>query len=93
MVENAPGTRRAPELPTWPWLVLHLKPDQVISLWRNTGGGFPRVRFGQTEFRRGRTRAMQPLELAKGPDDGERLEVLFSKRGEQWIVVGCREAD
>ncbi len=93
VVENTPGTRRAPELPTWPWLVLHLKPDQVNSLWRNTGGGFPRVRFGQTEFRRGRTRAMQPLELAKGPGDGKRLEVLFSKRGDQWIVVGCREAD
>ncbi len=93
MVENAPGTRRAPELPTWPWLVLHLKPDQINTLWRTTGGGFPRVRFGQTKFRQNRTRAIQPIELTKGPKDQERHEVLFSKSDDQWIVVGFREAN
>jgi HEAT repeat protein len=93
IVEYTPGTRRPPELPTWPWLVLHLNPDQAKSFWRSTGGSAPRIRFGPTSFKQERTRATQVLEIFKSPVDRERIEVSLRKRGDIWAVTGVREID
>ena len=93
IVECTPGTRRPPELPTWPWLVLHLNPDQAKSFWRSTGGSAPRIRFGPVSFQKKKTRATQVLEIYKTPVDLERIEMSLRKRGEIWAVTGVREMD
>ncbi len=90
VVESPPGARRPPELPTWPWLVLHLRPDQALKLWRETGGGYPRVAFGKTEFKDKRSRAIQELVVHKAPGDLERFEVNFRKRDDTWVVKAFR---
>lgn len=90
VVESPPGARRPPELPTWPWLVLHLRPDQSLKLWRETGGGYPRIAFGKTEFKDKRSRAIQELEVNKAPGDVDRFEVDFRKRDDTWVVSSFR---
>ncbi len=93
VVEIVPGQSRPPELPTWPWLVLHLKKEQASKLWRNTGGGFPRIRFGRTEISKDGKRAMQFMEIIKALDDVEQVEVGFIKRAGQWMVGSYQHSD
>ena len=93
VVESPAGKRRPPELPTWPWLVLHLTPKQAGQLWRQTGGGFPRLRFGATDIEPGAKRASQTLRITKGPRHSERIEVGFRRRGGQWLVSSYRLVD
>lgn len=87
VVASPPRERPAPELATFSHLVLHLKPDQIRSMWKETGGGFPQVRFLPTEIFEDGNRAIQAFELTKGINDEERVEVTFRKRGGQWTVA------
>jgi hypothetical protein len=91
VVEDTPGLRRAPELPTVPGLVLHLKAEQVRSMWKSTGGGFPRVRFASARVTQDGLSAVQSFKLMKGPDDEEQIIVSFDKRDDIWMVTGYEE--
>ncbi len=93
VVEVVAGQRRPPELPTWPWLVLHLKPEQIAKFWKDTGGGFPRVRFGRTEIKKDGTRAIQFMDIFNSMDDVDQIEVTFVKRVGQWLVRSYRHSD
>ena len=85
-----PGAQRVPELPTFPWLVLHLRPEQIASLWQSTGASYPRVALGNTRISGG-NRAVQPLTIVRDADDRLEVEVSFIKQDGQWTVTGYRE--
>jgi len=91
VVTELPGERRTPELPTFPGLVLHLNREQIRSLWKSTGGGFPRVHLGAAEFNADKTRAVQPISVIKGIDDKEPIKIRFAKKDGQWTVTGYVE--
>jgi len=88
-VVQTPGGPRAPELPSYPWLVLHLRPEQVRGLWQATGAGYPRVSFGATRLNG--ARAVQPLIVSKAADDRVEIEVSFTQQNGQWVVSGYHE--
>ncbi|MBN2493335.1 MAG: HEAT repeat domain-containing protein [Deltaproteobacteria bacterium] len=87
------GKHSAPELPTFPWLVQHLSKAKADDLWQMTGGSYPRIAFGATEFESSQQRAMQPMSLFSSPTDRKEIEVTFTHRGGQWTVTGYREID
>jgi HEAT repeat protein len=87
VVIELPDERRTPELPTFSGLVLHLNREQIRSLWKSTGGGFPRVHLGPTQFNGDKTRAVQPITVVNGIDDQETLKLRFAKKDGQWLVT------
>jgi len=91
VVTELPDERRTPELPTFPGLVLHLNREQIRSLWKSTGGGFPRVYLGPAEYNADKTQAVQPITVVKGIDDKESMKLSFAKREGQWIMTGYVE--
>jgi hypothetical protein len=91
VVTELPDEHSTPELPTFSGLVLHLNQEQIRSLWKSTGGGFPRVHLGPTEFNPEKTQAIQPIALVKGIDDRETLKLGFAKKEGQWVVTGYVE--
>jgi HEAT repeat protein len=91
VVTELPDERRTPELPTFPGLVLHLNREQIRSLWKSTGGGFPRIHMGPAKYSADKTRAVQPIAVVKGIDDKETMKVRFVKREGQWVVTGYVE--
>jgi HEAT repeat protein len=91
VVTELPGERPAPELPTFAGLVLHLNREQIRSLWKSTGGGFPRIHLGPAEFSEDKSRAVQPITIIKGIDDKETLKLGFAKQAGQWLVTGYAE--
>jgi HEAT repeat protein len=93
VVEDVAGRRRAPELPTFGGLVLHLRPEQIRELWSQTGVAYPRVRFDAVEFETGRRVARQAIAFMEGPGEESLVEVSLVKREDTWVVTGCRLAD
>jgi hypothetical protein len=91
VVTGLPDERRTPELPTFPGLVLHLNREQIRTLWKSTGGGFPRVYMPPAEYSADKTRAVQPITVVKGIDDKETMKIRFAKSEGQWIVLGYVE--
>jgi HEAT repeat protein len=91
VVTELPDERRTPELPTFPGLVLHLNREQIRSLWKSTGGGFPRVHLGPAEYNADKTLAVQPITVVKGIDDKESMKLRFAKREGQWVMTGYVE--
>ncbi len=91
VVTELPGERPTPELPTFKGLVLHLNREQTRSLWKSTGGGFPRLHLGPAVFNEDKTRAVQPVTIIKGIDDRETLKLGFAKQAGQWLVTGYTE--
>jgi len=91
VVTELPDERRTPELPTFPGLVLHLNREQIRSLWKSTGGGFPRVYLGPADYNDDKTHAVQPITVVKGIDDKESMKIRFAKREGQWVMTGYVE--
>jgi HEAT repeat protein len=91
LVSSPPNERKPPELTTFPWLVLHLTPQQILTLWKSTGAGFPMVRFGATTISHQGKRATQTIHIVRGIDDKETTTVHFLKKDDVWTIVDTND--
>ncbi|NMB74226.1 MAG: hypothetical protein GYA21_03750 [Myxococcales bacterium] len=87
------GGGRVPEVAAFPWLVLHLRADQLLTLWQNTGASFPRLAFGATRIDSGGLRAVQSLTLQRDARDRLQVMVGLARRGDQWVVTGMSQEE
>ncbi len=90
VVMRVADQRPPPELPTFPGLVLHLDAEQVRSLWKSSGGGFPRIRFLPPRITHNGERAIQAFRVISDFNDQETFQVSFVKKNQQWTIEGLQ---
>jgi len=91
VVANEAGVRKAPELVTFPGLVLHLNKEQIRTQWKTTGCGFPRIVFKPTRINHNKTKATQVFYIISGIDDQQKFKVSFVRRDGQWKITGFED--